>query len=199
VSTEGNPRTHERCDACGFNGAEYDDAELLVGLRSLGDQWRVLFARVEPTRADALLRARPEPGVWSAIEYAAHSRDITALHGFGVEQALTIDEPVFDAVDGDLVERAAESYAGADIDAVLSDLGDHASALAATAETAGAATWSRGLTIGEQRSDVRRLLEHALHDSRHHLDDVERGLSSLSWVSPAAPDDTALHRPQQPG
>jgi hypothetical protein len=26
---------------------------------------------------------------------------------------------------------------------------------------------------------VRRLIEHALHDSRHHLDDVERGLASL--------------------
>jgi hypothetical protein len=37
----------------------------------------------------------------------------------------------------------------------------------------------RGLTIGDSRSDVRRLLEHALHDSLHHLEDVERGLSLL--------------------
>ena len=39
--------------------------------------------------------------------------------------------------------------------------------------------WSRGLTIGTDRSDVRRLLEHALHDSSHHLVDVERGLARL--------------------
>jgi hypothetical protein len=39
--------------------------------------------------------------------------------------------------------------------------------------------WSRGLTIGDDRSDVRRLLEHALHDSQHHLADVERGLTTL--------------------
>jgi hypothetical protein len=35
------------------------------------------------------------------------------------------------------------------------------------------------LTIGDSRSDVRRLLEHALHDSLHHLADVERGLAAL--------------------
>ena len=36
-----------------------------------------------------------------------------------------------------------------------------------------------GSTIGGERSDVRRLLEHALHDSQHHLADVERGLTQL--------------------
>ena len=49
--------------------------------------------------------------MWSAIEYAAHSRDITALHAFGVEQALTEDEPHYPAIEADLVETAAESYA----------------------------------------------------------------------------------------
>jgi len=54
-----------------------------------------------------------------------------------------------------------------------------ASRLARLAADAGGASWSRGLTIGDARNDVRRMLEHALHDSVHHLDDVERGLSQL--------------------
>ena len=81
---------HEICDACGFDGARYDDASLLESLRTLGPRWRALLAAAGPE-----LRVRPEPEVWSAIEYAAHSRDITALHVYGVEQALTRDEPVF--------------------------------------------------------------------------------------------------------
>lgn len=35
--------------------------------------------------------------------------------------------------------------------------------------------WTRGLTIGTERTEVCRLIEHGLHDSVHHLDDVERG------------------------
>ena len=165
---------HERCDACGFDGARYDDASLLQALRGLGPRWRSLLSETGPE-----LRARPEPEVWSALEYAAHSRDITALHVFGVEQALTLDEPSFPPIEDDLVDSAAASYGSADPDAVLDALEDQAMRLAQLADDAGPDRWSRGLTIGADRSDVRRLLEHALHDSLHHVDDVERGLARL--------------------
>jgi hypothetical protein len=118
--------------------------------------------------------------VWSALEYAAHSRDITALHVFGVEQALTQDEPVYSSISDDLVDSAASTYLEADPNDVGSELAGQASLLADVAEAAGTAKWSRGLTIGDSRSDVRRLLEHALHDSLHHLNDVEVGLTRLS-------------------
>jgi hypothetical protein len=81
---------HERCAACGFDGARFTDADLLTGLRSLGRRWELLLAG-----AGQELRTRPAPGVWSAIEYAAHSRDIVDLRAFGVEAALTVDEPAY--------------------------------------------------------------------------------------------------------
>jgi hypothetical protein len=165
---------HERCDDCGFDGSTYDDRALLDALRALGDRWRALLAEAGPE-----LRRRPSPQVWSAIEYAAHSRDITALHGFGVEQALSGDEPVFPEIAGDLVESAAAGYAAADPGAVVDDLSAQAARLAQLAADAGIDAWARGLTVGPSRMDVRRLLEHALHDSLHHLDDVERGLAQL--------------------
>jgi hypothetical protein len=166
---------HEHCDACGFDGSEFDDLSLLTSLHDLGSTWRALIGR---TGED--LRVRPSPDVWSAIEYVAHSRDITALHVFGVEQALSVDEPLFPAIEGDeLIESAATSYGDADPDVVVDELETEAMRLAGLAQDAGADAWSRGLTIGESRTDVRRLLEHALHDSLHHVDDVERGLTLL--------------------
>lgn len=168
---------HERCDACGFDGGTYDDDTLLDRLRALGARWRALLAEAGPE-----LRRRPATEVWSAIEYAAHSRDITALHGFGVEQALTGEEPVFPEIAGDLVESAAAGYAGADPGSVVDELTEQATRLAQLAADAGVAGWTRGLTIGTDRRDVRGLLEHALHDSLHHLDDVERGLAQLRDV-----------------
>jgi hypothetical protein len=166
---------HERCDACGFDGSAFDDASLIATLRGLGPRWRRLLAEAGPE-----LRIRPEPTVWSALEYAAHSRDITALHCFGCEQALAGDEPVYPPIAADdLIDTAAIGYLDEASDAVVDDLEAEAGHLAVMAEEAPVRAWELGITIGDDRSTVRRLLEHALHDSLHHLDDVERGLSRL--------------------
>jgi hypothetical protein len=166
---------HEHCGACGFDGSQYEPARLLHAIRDLGPRWRqqLLDAGDE-------LRVRPAPETWSALEYAAHSRDVTALHVFGVEQALTLDEPRFPEIAGEeLVQSAAAGYAGQDPGVVGTELQRQARKLADLAEESGPGSWSRGITVGDTRSDVRRLLEHALHDSYHHLVDVENGLAIL--------------------
>ncbi len=99
---------HERCEQCGFDGSTYDDGALLAAIDGLGPRWRDAL-----TRAGAELRRRPAPEVWSAIEYGAHTRDITALHVFGVEQALTGSEPVFGDIDADaLIDRRGGELRG---------------------------------------------------------------------------------------
>ena len=167
-------RDHERCQSCEFDGASYDDASLLDALRALGPTWVALLAMAGPE-----LRVRPAPEVWSAIEYAAHTRDILALHVYGVELALTGDEPTFGPIEADLVDSAASTYGALDPAPVVADLSTHASQLAQIADAAGSDTWTRGLTIGDERSDVRFLLEHALHDAVHHVRDVERGVGRI--------------------
>jgi hypothetical protein len=164
----------ERCEQCGFDGAAYDDRALLDAMRDLGPRWHMLMLS-----AGGELRTRPAPDVWSALEYAAHSRDVTALHAWGVEQALTGTEPQFGALADDLVDSAAASYGEADPLEVEAALASYADELAALADAAGPRNWSRGLTLGDNRMDVRALLEHALHDSTHHLQDVARGLAEL--------------------
>ena len=165
---------HEHCEACGFDGGVYDDASLLDALRALGPRWQALLGAAGPE-----LRQRPEPEVWSALEYAAHSRDITEIHVFGVEQALTNDEPAFGNIDAGLVDAVAVDYNASDPDVVGGELTRASARLAQIAGDAGPDAWSRGLTVGGDRLDVRRLLEHALHDSLHHVDDVERGFARL--------------------
>ena len=165
---------HERCVACGFDGEHYDNDALLEALRVLGLRWRVLIAD-----AGAELRIRPETDVWSAIEYAAHSRDITTLHAVGIEQALTVDEPRYPPIGDDLISAAVADYAGADPSEVVDELERQAQRIADLAADASPDAWFRGLTIGTERTEVRRLIEHGLHDSVHHLDDVERGLTLM--------------------
>jgi|SRR5579863_3217146 len=176
----GQRMSHESCGACDFDGSLFDARQLLAAIRSLGPAWSTLLR----TAGDHL-RVRPAPETWSAIEYAAHSRDITALHVFGVEQALTLDEPVIPEIAADeLIEEASATYAAADPSLVASELADQARLLADLAGAAGPASWTRGITIGGDRRDVRSLLEHALHDSHHHLVDVKKGLSVLRSETP---------------
>ncbi len=164
----------ERCEACGFDGARDDEGPLLDAVLAQGPAWRTLLTGAGPE-----LRLRPQPEVWSAVEYAAHTRDVLALHVFGVDQALTVDEPAYPPVGQDLVDSAATTYGQAGADEVAAELTVQAQRLAQLARDAGSGAWTRGLTLGETRMDVRRLLEHALHDSMHHVDDVERGLVQL--------------------
>jgi len=166
---------NEKCEACGFDGGGYSDAALVQSFRDLGPTWHALVASCGDE-----LRVRPAPEVWSALEYAAHSRDITALHAFGVNYALSEDEAALPGIDGDsLIQEAAAAYRDADADAVVAELATEAARLADLAVTAGDAMRRRGLTVGTERSTVRRMLEHALHDSLHHVIDVERGLAVL--------------------
>ncbi len=166
---------HEQCGSCGFDGSKYQPEQLLDAIRALGPEWIRLLLE-----AGDELRMRPAPETWSAIEYAAHSLDVTALHVFGLEQALTVDEPRFPEIAGEeLVQSAASNYALQDPGVVGTELEDETGKLADLAQRSGPNSWSRGITIGDSRSDVRLLLEHALHDSQHHLVDVENGLAVL--------------------
>jgi hypothetical protein len=165
---------HETCDACGFDGAMYTDVALVDALAALGPQWRALL-----DEAGDHLRTRPAPMVWSALEYAAHSRDITALHAFGVDFALTHENATVPAIDGDaMIAEAAANYDAEDVADVLIALGRETAKLAALAAD-NIDSWHRTLTVGDNTNSVRRMLEHTLHDSTHHLDDVARGLAEI--------------------
>lgn len=167
---------HDHCAACGFDGSRYTDAQLLAELRGLGPIWADLL-----DDAGGFLRVRPAPEVWSAMEYAVHSRGVFGFHAFGVEAALTGEEPDFGHIENELLESATASAEdlAADPAVVAAGLGEQATLLADLAEAGGAHNWHLGLTVEGNRSEVRWLLEHALHDSVHHLDDVRRGLTRL--------------------
>ena len=128
----------ERCDYCDFDGSRFDRPALVTQRRSLGPHWKALI-----DSAGSDLTTRPAPGVWSAIEYAVDSRDITALHVFGVEQALTEDEPRYPEVQADLVETAAENYAKEQPAVVVDVLDEQAKRLATLADESSAEAWAR--------------------------------------------------------
>ena len=77
----------ETCEQCRFDSRDWTVQDLAGTLQVLGPWWRELLRWVDP----ALVGARPAPTTWSALEYVAHSRDVTFLLGHLLHAVLTVD------------------------------------------------------------------------------------------------------------
>jgi MOSC domain-containing protein YiiM len=167
--------TPERCDECGFDATRWRvrDAGTLMG--ALGLWWRLALAGLDA----AQLNRRPGPGVWSALEYGAHSALVTAMIRAGLELVIAEDGLRLPAVpDGD---GASGDDASSDLDptAVLADLEREGLALAALAHDAPTGAWAHTGFAGDQPLQAEAVLVHAAHDASHHFMDVARGLLAL--------------------
>lgn len=167
----------EVCDECGFHGGLVDPAECGARLADLVPRWRVAFAHPEP-----LLRARPEPETWCAVEYTVHTARAIAAIACGARQlADGVDVVDWDALpDGlpgadDPDEHDCEQWS---TDAALDDLAsatdtmkDLLGSLSAD-ELARPGHYAPGLPFTAFAA-----IRHALHDAEHHLLDIRRGVA----------------------
>jgi hypothetical protein len=78
----------ERCEECGFVYDELPEDQIGRALRLLPSAYGTVLA-IDPER----LRAHPISGVWSALEYACHVRDVFVVQRERVELCLVEDEP----------------------------------------------------------------------------------------------------------
>jgi hypothetical protein len=174
--------TIEPCTECGFDPARDDTAALVVQLRGFGRRYTAPLTRFLPGEdGDTLVRRRPQPNVWSPLEYAAHVRDVMRLFDERVRLIVASPgpaEPELPVVDWDaLVESGA--YDGLDRVALLGELDAAAAGLAATAEGVSPAEWARsGRRAGEVRT-IDETVRRAVHEGAHHLLDIGRGLRML--------------------
>ncbi len=135
-------------------------------------------------RADALdvARQRPAEDVWSALEYACHSRDVLMVQRERLLLALAEDEPDFASMRRD--ERAVEErYNEQDVAEVVAELVTNADAFAGELPGLSAAQWERvGVYHFPERSPrtIAWLARHTVHELVHHLDDVVRGVEKIT-------------------
>jgi hypothetical protein len=167
------------CEECGFDYDGVPDAEVGDKLRSFARRYRAPLTRGLPGESlDQLLRAHPTPGVWSALEYACHVRDVFAVMRERAELTLAEDNPTLESMRGE--ERVeAERYNEQDQLAVVDDLASNADAAAAVFEAPDDAALVRTAVFPypePTERDLRWLARHTIHEGHHHLLDVGRAL-----------------------
>jgi hypothetical protein len=160
------------CPQCGFDAASVPRDELGMRLRGNAANWTQLLT-------DPRVRRRPQPDVWSALEYGCHVRDVFVLFHRRLQLMLTEDAPRFDNWDQDAT-AVEDRYAEQDPDTVLAALVEAGERLAARYDAIEPDEWVRtGVRSDGATFDVESFGRYLLHDPVHHVWDVQQGYEAL--------------------
>ena len=139
--------------------------------------WRSLAPRSAAwTAALASPRAgrRPEPTVWSTVEYACHVRDTCRIFRGRLQLMLAEDDPVFANLDQDAT-AVAENYFAQSPDLVAQELTREAELTAAAFDAVEPSELSRpGRRSNGSVFTVGTFAVYFLHDIEHHVYDIQR-------------------------
>jgi len=123
------------------------------------------------------VRTSPGPGVWSALEYAAHVSQVFAEFDDRARAALAGDLPDEPVVDWE--GRVAAAAPGLEREATAEAVDDAADSLATTLSELNEDEWELPTLTGRGREvPVTELAVIAVHEGSHHLLDVGRVLRS---------------------
>jgi len=156
------------CPECGLDTQGFSREAVAGMIRANAEAWQDVLAG--SGRGD--VRRRPSPGVWSALEYGCHVRDVHRLYDERLALMLTVDEPHYANWDQDAT-AVAERYAEQDPATVAGDLHAAAEAVAARFEGVSGDRWQRtGVRSDGARFTVESFARYFVHDPIHHLYDV---------------------------
>jgi hypothetical protein len=153
------------CPECGFEASAVAGSEVATRALSLTAPW-------EPVLARPNVRDRPQPSVWSPLEYACHVRDVCRVFEDRVRLMLDQDDPQFANWNQD--ETAlAERYGSQDPATVAAELREAAARTSTAFASVGDGQWARrGVRSNGTTFTVLTLGQYFLHDLAHHLVDV---------------------------
>jgi hypothetical protein len=153
------------CPDCGFDARSVAPDD--IADRTLGSTapWATVLTRPDATR-------RPEPQVWSPLEYACHVRDVCRVFDGRLALMLAEDAPRFANWDQDAT-AVAERYGEQDPTVVGGELREAAASVAAAFGSVREDQWTRtGRRSDGSEFTVLTLGQYFLHDLAHHLVDV---------------------------
>ena len=155
-----------RCDQCGLSAGEIDPADFAERAFIAAEEW------VQILRSSPAVSARPQPDVWSPLEYGAHVRDVYRLFDARLAQILSEDTPTFANWNQD--ETAIkERYKEQDPEVVADELEAAAQRFVARMQSLTAEQYGRrGIRSNGMEFTVVTLVQYFLHDVIHHLWDV---------------------------
>ncbi|WP_448616224.1 DinB family protein [Modestobacter sp. URMC 112] len=155
------------CEPCGFAFADHDVIRAASVIAGIPARARRLVESLD----DAAVR-RSEDGVWSAVEYLCHLRDVHQTFTIRLHRARTEDDPALEPMLNDLRARRF-GYRDAAVEPVLDELEAYVAGFLAEVARVGPDDWARPVhrLPGERRTAL-WLVRQAAHEGVHHLRDI---------------------------
>jgi hypothetical protein len=164
------------CPVCGLDFDSIKPLDAIAAIRSFPRRYRAAlttFGRDEDP--DALVRRRPEPDSWSALEHAAYAADMIDRYAPAVRRMLVEDNPTLPFFDpGSRVEE--EGWNERPVRDVVSSVETACADMASTLDTVGADDWTRKGRFDWGERDVLAAAREAVHQGSHQLRDIEQVL-----------------------
>jgi hypothetical protein len=153
------------CPDCGFEPTAVERDELPALVRGYAAAVQAALSR--PHAAD-----RPQPAVWSALEYGCHVRDVCRIFRERVELMRAEDDPRFENWDQDTT-ALGDRYWTQQPQYVAGQLGERADELADTFAAVRPEEWERpGRRSNGSVFTIDTIGRYVLHDLAHHAWDV---------------------------
>ena len=166
-----------RCEECGYDWEADGPHELIAPARSFARRYQAPLTRFLPNEdPDVVARTRPEPPVWSALEYVVHVAAVFDFYDERIRRVVAEDRPQLtgygfgEAADRDRYNERDRGEAAVDVARAADQLAQRLEALAPD-------DWERvGVGSDGDERTVLVLARRAVHDAHHHLLDVGRVL-----------------------
>jgi hypothetical protein len=165
------------CEECGFAYDSIPVGRIAREIRSLPPRYRSLVAELP----HAVAARRPEPSVWSALEYTAHVRDVFLVQRDRVIHGLVADTPGLAPMHRD--ERAdLVGYSTEDPVTVAAELAVAAELLGRLFARMSEEQFRRIVLYNFPEpapQDLAWVGRHTIHEGEHHLADVRSVLARV--------------------
>ena len=162
------------CEECGFEVRYFPREDISSLICASVGEWLLVLESDE-----ALLRTRPRPDRWSALEYAAHVRDVFDLYDYRLGLMLAEDDPHYPNWNQD-VTAIEKDYASEDPARVAGELAEVGRRLARRFDRVSGDAWERtGFRSDGAAFTVETFARYLIHDPQHHLRDVRRGYAEI--------------------
>ena len=164
----------QQCNECGLRASSIPRSDLGRAIQVQVESWGLMLQVADI----AVLRRHASPGRWSALEYAAHVRDVLVLFGHRIGDAAMGTNPDFGWWDHEAA-AVADRYNEQDPCSVAAELEAAAELLAAIIARLDSTSWEyTGTRRGTELFSVDGLVRFALHEAHHHRVDAEALLGS---------------------